>query len=190
MAIGRTSTCYNPDALASLGLLGVVDSLGYRIAESERHIHGWDRRWGVAVTPNAEVHVADLLGPGVLSFQATTGNNTWGSWLQVLGSSDTPAQSGSVKYDLHNLLVSDSNFAGVYYIQIAFGESADLAAKITAKTYTALIYNAVAATSRAVSIPVMTRRQTAGTKAWVRIMVPSQNGKTLNFYIGGHEYEG
>lgn len=179
----------NADTPATLGLLGTPDSLSYRAAEADRHMHGWDRRFGAAVTPSGETHVADLLGPSVVAFTATSGNNTWGSWLQILGSSDTPALSGSVKFDPHNILVTDANYAGLYFCQICYGESADLAAKVTAKTYSAHVYNG-SASVRTQSVPIMFRRMASGTKIWFRCMVPGQNGKTISFFMGMHEYEG
>lgn len=175
---------------ASLGLLDTEDSVGYRIAEIERHMHSWDRRFGKAVTPSGDTHVADLLGPGVTAFQITTGNNTWGNWVQVLGSSDTPQIAGATRYDHHRIVVEAASYSGTYFIQVAFGESADLAAKITAKTYTSHMYMGQSATVKTDSSPIQVRRQSAGTKAWFRAMVNGQNAKTLDFYIGLHEYEG
>lgn len=181
---------FNPDRGTTLGLLGQSNSLAYRVHELERHFHGWDRRYGAAVTPSGETHVADICGPGVTYFSATGGNDTWGNWVQILGSSDTPKQSGYVKYDLHNLLVTGTDYAGIHFMQFAFGESADLAAKVAAYQYTAHIYEAASNQIETSSVPIMTTRQNAGTKCWFRIMAPGQNGKYLRIFFGLHEYEG
>lgn len=178
------------DAPATTGLLGTNNSLAYRIHEIERHFHGWDRRVGLAAAPSGETHRADILGPGVAAFQATTGNNTWGAWLQIIGSSDTPKQSGYVKFDLHNLLVTNASYNGVYFCQFACGESAALAAKVAAYEYSSHIYQATSAALRTSTEPMMMRRCTAGDKVWMRIMVSGQDAKTLDFYLGFHEYEG
>ena len=75
--------------IATLGLLDTKDSLAYRVAEIERHIHSWDRRIGLSAAPSGEVTRAARLANSTTAFVVTSGNNDWGSWLQILGSGDT-----------------------------------------------------------------------------------------------------
>lgn len=44
------------DNLASNGLLGVSDSVAYRIHELEQHSHVAERWFGVAIIPNGTIH--------------------------------------------------------------------------------------------------------------------------------------
>ena len=82
------------DDLATAGLLGVVNSLAYRVHEIERHLHSGARWFETAAVPDGEVHVADSIGSGAGAFQIDAGNDTWGAWVQVLGSEDTPTVAG------------------------------------------------------------------------------------------------
>ena len=94
MAITQTET---EDALKAVvqvdtGTLTVAhDSLAYRTAEIETHMHSRGSWFGMAITPTA-THLADRIGPLVQPFQLDAGNEDWGAWVQVLGSDDTPAR--------------------------------------------------------------------------------------------------
>ena len=177
------------DLQATDGLNGIVDSLAYRIHETERHLHGWERWYGVAVTPSGETHIADRIGTAVAALQVDAGNDTWGTWTQILGSADTPADSGNVSFDLHRLFVEAVERANTeYYIQIACGASG--AAGLSAGDYTEFVYEAVTAAGVEMPMEMMMRRCVVTTKMWMRLFVPGQNTGTMDFYFGLHEYEG
>jgi hypothetical protein len=175
------------DDAAVDGLGGVVNSLAYKVAEIERHLHSGARWFEAATTPDGETHTADRIGSGSGAFQMDAGNDTWGSWIQVLGSTDTPADTGKVYFDPHQFIVEDSERSAVYFIQITRGESG--AAGLAAGTYSEFVYSATVQKDTAI-IPVQTGRAPAGSKLWARCMCPGQDTATLDFYIGIHEYEG
>ncbi len=176
------------DDLATMGLLGVDNSLAYRVGEIERHFHNWERWLCAAAVPSA-THIADRIGStGTAAFTVTSGNNTWGNWLQILGSADTPVVAGQVKYDLHRVLMTTTNQVGLWFFQFAFGASG--AAALAAESYCSIIFNPVSNTDKTDAIDVLTRRQTAGTLAWARAWSVGANAKTLSFMFGLHEYEG
>ena len=164
------------------------ESLAYRIMEIERHLHGWERWLGKHGTPNGEVTIAQRIGATTVTpFQIDAGNATWGSWVQILGSSDTPVVAAQTHYDLHKLAVTAAERASaIYFVQIAFGASA--ADALTANTYTEFVFWSPAAVSREAPISIMARRQAAGTKAWARCWCVGQNTATLDFFFGLHEY--
>ena len=56
------------DHAATLGLLGTVDSLAYRVHEIERHLHSSGSWFGIAGTPSA-THKADRIGTCAGPFQ-------------------------------------------------------------------------------------------------------------------------
>jgi hypothetical protein len=171
------------------GLAGVNNSVAYRIAEVERHLHSHESWFGLALVPNGEIHVADRIGAGINPFVIDAGNSNWGDWVQILGSSDTPARGTNTNYDLHRILVvAAERTTNTYFIQIAFGTSG--AAGLAAGTYTEFPYYSPASVSRSAPTDFQTRRQTAGTKAWARCLAVGQNTGTLSFYPGLHEYEG
>lgn len=178
------------DSLATLGLLGVENSLAYRVHEIERHLHGNEKWFGVAAVPAGETHVADRIGPAIAAFALLSGNDDFGNWLQVLGSSDLPIEAGMARADAHRVMVTTTDSTDAFFVQFVTGESADIAAKIAAESYTEFGY--ISATNNADSgiTDEISKRITAGTKVWARCICIGQNAKTINIYVGIHEYEG
>ena len=189
MGFNATESTSKLDSTATDGLSGTHDSLAYRVAEVERHVHSNERWLGLAGSPSGEVHVADPMGTTVAPFQADAGNNTWGTWLQILGSGDTPVGAGNAYYDLHRLMiVAVERSNSTHLVQLAYGTSG--AAALTAGTYNEFVYKPSSATAEETPIVVQMRRAAAGTKGWLRVFVPTQNTGTFDFWIGLHEYEG
>jgi len=170
------------DGAATLGLLGVNNSLGYRVHEIERHLHCYEKWFGVAATPSG-THKADRVGQGIVAFELDGGNLTWGSWVQILGSADTTG-----KFDLHKVFVTDVQKTAPYFVQIAFGADADAA--VTAGTFTEFVFRVNATNSDRTEIPINDRRQSAGALGWARCMALGTNTGTMSFYFGLHTYEG
>ena len=176
------------DEAATNGLAGTNNSLAYRVHEVERHFHSYERWLETAAVASGETHVADVIGAGGGAFQLDAGNDDWGAWVQVLGSSDTPVISGSVKFDLHRIEIDTEERAGTYFIQFAFGATG--AAALSAGEYTETIYTGPAGAQTGGPVMIQSRRITAGTKGWARTMFPGQNTATIDLYIGLHEYPG
>lgn len=178
-------------AASAGGLTATADSLAYGIGEIERHFHGWERWMCAAAAANGEIHVADRIGATATSkaaFTLTSGNDAWGAWVQLLGSSDTPVVAGGVKFDLHRVLALVANTVAPYFLQIAFGATGD--AGVAANTVSSIVLNPASNTDKTVAEPFMCRRQAAGVKAWGRIWCVGNNAKTLTLMFGLHEYEG
>jgi hypothetical protein len=188
----QLGTLTNTGGTATLGaILGDManEPIYNRLYELERHFHGYERWLCAAVTPNAEVHVADRIGSAataVSPFTVTSGNDTWGSWVQILGSSDTPVIATHTKYDLHRLLVLVANQVSPYFVQIGFGASG--AAALAADTFSSTVINPASNTDKTEALPFMSRRQAAGTKTWIRCWCVGANAKTLTVMFGLHEY--
>lgn len=178
------------DDQATLGLLGTNNSLAYRAHEIERHLHGREKWFGVAVTPSGETHVADRMATSNAAFAVVSGNDVFGSWVQIMGSSDTPVTAGSVKFDAHRYLVTTTDSTATFIIQIVSGESAGIAAKLSAEEFTEVPYIAPTNSNDAGINDVMSARVLTGEKVWARCRCIGQTTKTINFYFGIHEYEG
>lgn len=177
------------DIAASDGLAGVEDSVAYRIAADEVHHHSFERWFGVANVPNAEIHVADRIGTTTTAFQVDAGNNTWGSWLQILGSSDTPADAGSVYFDGHRWIITAAEVGNaIYFVQVAAGASG--AAALAAGTYSEFVVKPLTTNARSFPGSIQSERIPVGTKVWVRTWAVGENTATLNFFFGVHEYSG
>lgn len=191
MADITTTDVNKIDAEAVDGLAGVSNSLAYKVHEIEKHLHSSGSWFEVAGTPSGETHVADRIGTvgGGGAFQIDAGNNTWGAWVQVLGSADTPARTSQLFFDPHELVITSTERAATYFIQIGRGASG--AAALLAETYTELVYESNSVGSKAAGITkVQTGRAPAGSLLWARTMSPGQNTATIDFYIGIHEYIG
>ena len=170
--------------------------IAQRTYEIENHIHSHERWFESAGTPT-DTHKAVRLGDpdGVGAFTITGGKSsvtpTWGSWVEILGSGDTPAEPGNKLYDLHRLFISDASTDGVsHYIQIACGPSGDEA--LEALEYTEFLFRpkiAVGITSTEAPVELRNDRHGVGVRAWARVLVVGTNGGTLDFCFGLHEYD-
>lgn len=169
------------------GLLGTQNSLSYRVAEIERHLHSGARWFEKAIAPVGETHVADRIGTGISAFSMDSGDHTWGDWEQILGPDDTPATPGRLYFDPHLLAIASNERAGVYFVQFARGATGD--AGIAAGTYTELALD-ITIKAGGVIVPIQTGRAPVGIKLWARCMCPAFDTGLLNFFFGIHEYEG
>ena len=178
------------DSKATDGLLGVSNSLAYRVHKLERHFHNNEKWFGLAAVPAGETHRADRMAGGIAPFQLVAGNDTFGPWIQILGSADAPVQAGYVKYDLHRLIITTTNSTRPFIIQIVSGESAGIAAKIAAEDFTEFPYIAPTNNNDSGISDLMNEGIDAGVKVWARCCDIGGNGTNINFYFGIHEYIG
>ena len=175
------------DGVATLGLAGVSNSLAYRVHEIEGHFHSSASWFGAAATPSA-THLADRIGTsGMTHFELDSGNQAWGNWVQIFGSDDTPARTGMAYFDPHEMVVSASERAGIYFIQ--FGRGASGEAALTAGSYTEVALDLTDKAGGSI-ISLQTGRAPAGSLIWARCMTPAFDTGTIDFYLGIHEYVG
>lgn len=151
------------------------------------HLESYEHWFGAAMVPDGEVHVADHVGLTTTAFRVDAGNDTWGSWLQILGSSDTPHLSGSVLYDLHRLSIVAAESANTtHMIQVAFGASG--AAALAAEALTELVFRPQTVQGVETILDMKIIPAAVGVKAWIRIWAIGQNTSTFDFFIGLHEH--
>lgn len=177
------------DDQAVRGMFGTKYSLAYNVHVIGRHLHSWERWMAAAAVPVGETHVADRIGDSQSPFQADSGNDTWGSWVQILGSTDLPVIVGRVNFDPHEMLIVDIEKNNtIHMIQMAFGETG--AAALAAGDYTELTMKSSGVSTQAFPIRLQTRRKPVDTKVWARVLAAGQNTGTIDFFYGLHEYEG
>lgn len=175
------------DDFPTNGLEGVEDSLAYRTAEIERHLHHYNRSYGLAAIPAGETHRADEITTNPDPFVVDAGNNTWGAWVQVFGSEDAPA--GCVHFDPGDLNIVSVQVANVvYFLQLSAGETG--AAGLAAGTFSDAVFTPQSANGRPAAFVYPMRRQAAGTKLWLRNLARATNTAELGVYINIHCYEG
>lgn len=175
------------DDLAVDGLSGVSNSLAYKVHEIQRHHHSYEEWFGVAATPSGETHTTDQISENPSAFQIDAGNDDWGTWTQVLGSSNTPVRSGMARYDPHEIIITDTERASVYFLELAWGD--DGSTGYAAGDYTEFVFNATVQKETAI-MALNAEPQAAGEKMWARCLSKGDDTGTFDFYIGLHEYEG
>jgi hypothetical protein len=158
------------------------------IYEVEHHLHNRERWFGAAASPSGETHVADRMDGAILAFQLTAGNNDFGSWVQILGSSDTPIVSTMTKFDGHRFMVTSTNSTSPYVFHVITGESSGFAAKLADNEYMEVPYISATNNNDSGISDVISIRVDAGAKVWARCACVGQNGTTIDIYFGIHEY--
>lgn len=174
------------DNQAVNGLVGVEDSLAYKVHEIEKHLHNWERWIGLAAVPSGETHRFDI--DSMTPFQMDAGNDTWGAWLQIVGSTDFPITAGMTKRDAHRFMISDvERDTTATRVQVAGGEDADAA--VAAGNYSEFMFIPLKNSSQ-LPVIIMTGRASSATKGWARCWVAGQDTGTVDFFLGVHEYIG
>jgi len=175
-----------------------LEDLRQSAVETEHHLHNYERWFEEAGTPSGETHIAVGIGDsdGDGAFRISGGDSsatpTWGSWVQVLGSSDTPVQAGKTFFDLHRIqIMATADVAVVHYIQFAFGASG--AAALAAGDYTEMVFfpPSILGSQGVTAGPMdmICERQAAGTKVWARLLAVGEATSWLDFFVGIHEYD-
>lgn len=153
----------------------------------QRHNHSSERWLFAAITPVGEIHVADDFSDNSVSFQANGGNDTWGDWVQIIGSTDTPFSVGNIFFDFHKILLTAfQRNDTIYKFQIAHGTSG--AAALAAGNYTEFPIITQTGITNIDPIRIQSERISVGTKVWLRAWAVGQVSGTIDFYAGLHEY--
>ena len=177
------------------------DYLGRKLLEIEAafaEIGNIGTRWfGLAGTPAGETHHADRTGAGANTAECAptvvdAGNDDWGTWTQILGSTDTPCDSGrATHYVINRLIVSATEaVAQRYMFQVAFQEDAPADDPGANDVYTEgeVVSHGTASLAPVLPVEISAPRVAAGTKAWMRVRAPNVDTSTFSFYFGMVEY--
>jgi hypothetical protein len=180
------------DGEATLGLVGVSNSLAYRVHEIEKHFHSRERWFGKLGSQTATAWgEADSIAP----YRAISGAGVYGADADdealVLGTDDLPLLAGMVKADVHLLFVTALSADTPYLLRMIYG-SGTMADAITATQFSTFpVMNIVTGSkSGGVAAIIMMPRITCGTdKVWVQCKCATDNA-TADFLVGIHEYAG
>ena len=179
------------DSLATDGLLGVNNSLAYRVHEIEKHFHNQECWRGKKAAQTATEWADDVLTP----FQCISGNNDYGSdpddEALVLGVDDTPFILGRVKFDAHRIFIDDVSSSTLYKMRFIWG-TGTMADAITAGQFSCihLKFDGIGSTSASFPVDVKMPRLNSGVdKLWAQCWNVTDNA-TVDFLIGIHEYQG
>ena len=166
------------------------------VREIAHHLHGKERWYGLHTSISAGVNEGE--SESILPFVSTIGTSeTWGDWIPLLGSGDTPASLGRVKFDMHRIAISDVINAGSdpdkhpHWIQIAWGATG--AAGYAADDFSTMV-TIPQKNGKASPLDILMPRRVSGTLVWLRHRVVNRDTQaaidecTMEFYIGLHEY--
>lgn len=172
--------------------MGVGGDLGKRILEEteviEKHLHNREKWFGLALVPDAELHVADRMAIANNPFLLTAGADDFGAWVQILGSEDTPVTPEMILYEGRRFMVTDTDSTNEFIIQIVAGESADIAARLAAEEFTETPYISATNSNDSGVGDILSTRIPVGQKAWAKCRCIGASGTILAFYFGIHEY--
>lgn len=176
-------------------IIETSDTILLEARQVERHLHSVKRYLCAAVIPDGTVHVADKISSVVAPNTATgftviSGNNDWGNWVQILGSSDTPILNSMLSFDLLDIFITNSSTINtLYLLQISFGNTTPGDA-VTAENYTEILHATQTTAIGAIRavLPCNSRRVDIGTKMWARCFTPGFNARSVIFFFGLHEH--
>jgi hypothetical protein len=187
-----TSETQKIDKKAVDGLLGISNSLAYKVHEIEKHLHSSGRFFGYSGTPNATATIMSLTPWNLVS-----GAGTYGTAVQIFkGDENFDLPFTPTHFDPHRLFIEDASADGLYKIRIANsgwnGSShtyANMAAAVAAGKYTESLIAIADNKKPEGSIAVQTGRATVGSMVWAQVW-SSVNGADIDGIVGVHTYVG
>lgn len=178
-----------PDAgaMTSIAQESTLEDVEEEVEEIEQHFHNVERWWG---SNGAATETNAIAATVTAPFQATSGNDTWGTAISILGTADNPVLSGQATFDCRRVLITDiDDDTTPWRMRIIWG-SGTSAAAIAAGQWTEamLIANAVPG-NRAGGTPEEIRMPNIaiGLKLWAQSWNDSV-GEVLSFFWAAHGY--
>lgn len=142
---------------------------------------------GAHVSPSfpATASDADTMTPFVL----IAGDNTWGAWLHVIGSTDLPIRSGMVAFDIHEILISSVSTAATGRIQLGW-DLTTTSVILSNETFTSVMFQPSGVGANVSAAPIEMRMPdiAIGTLLWGRCWIGGENGATVSIFLGHHEF--
>ncbi len=156
---------------------------------AEKHIHNYERWFGISGDQSGNDWA---LESSLAPFVATSGAADFGTAIKVLGTTDTPDQADMVKYDPHRIFVTDMNTNTLYILRFIFDCDGDEVANTAEGKgyYTDTPFIAPDTNVNrvgGVAVTIITKQVISGIRLWAKVK-NALTAKTLNFYIGIHEY--
>jgi hypothetical protein len=168
-------------------LVALVRELLDALAKHDEHFHNVERWWGAVAGPNETNAIeANVDTP----FAATSGNNTWGAAIPILGTADNPVLAGMLEFDCREILITDfDDDTSLWRLRIIWGDGTSADA-IAAGQWTeepvqtsAVPGNRAGGSSAEIRMPHLD----IGTKLWAQVWNET-NGEVLSFFWGAHGY--
>lgn len=144
--------------------------------------HVVDRFLGVDAGTN------EVAGDTDVPFElAGTVQDTYGSWVQILDSGDTPLVLGNKHFSISKVLPINATASKLFKVQIAWGDPSGQAAALAKGDYVELIYQTGASLNDHDSISVFTPLIPAGKDVWARVRSTSATAVDFDFLFAIRE---
>lgn len=185
------------DQLAVDGLTGTVDSLAHQIGVIKQHHHARTRWFGKKASQSETDAADNVLTPFVaISASDAYGDDHDGAInaideATIFGTADTPAISGMVYFDLHELLIVAVDDDTPYKLRIVYG-TGTRANAVGLGQYSEVVVTFDSVNpqhSAGIPVEINMPRLAVDTKVWIEAWNASDNS-TISFLVGIHEYEG
>lgn len=164
-----------------------LEFIGQEVFEIDKHFHNVERWCGQVGGWNGTA-TDDSADPTSLTpFQIDAGNDDFGSGLIIMGTEDSPIQSGMTKWDPHRIEVHGTERNVAHRLRVSWG-AVDHATAVAAGDYTDVDFMAVAGQTALIPIDVRTPRLDTGVMLFAAIWALGANTGTFDFTIGIHEY--
>jgi len=109
----RSKSSYGFDNDVSLGLSGTVNSIGYRLAEIEKHLHNTEHVYGNNTYMTEDYPV---------KFTVVGGDNAWGTELMIYAGDTIESGSTTKKFDLNTMYIVSASAANqISIIEFLYG---------------------------------------------------------------------
>lgn len=172
-------------------VVNAISDLEEEVEVIEDHFHNTEKWFGIHPSPTTTVWGSvNSLAP----YTVTSGNNAYGTGAtdaaQVIGSADTPVDTGNRYYDLHRLFVASSSVSTVWKLRIIYGTGTMAAALSAGKFSTAIVRidSTNPAQSDGSPFDIVMPRVAVGTQVWIQGWNATDDA-TITLYAGVHEYD-
>lgn len=173
----------NPTPDVSTAVAAIQDT----VDEIDQHFHNVERWWGSNGSPSETNAIAATV---TAHFQATSGNDTWGTAIPICGTADNPVLPTQTEFDAHRIQIIDlDDQTDLWRLRIIWGTGTSAAAIVANQwTEVPVISNAIPG-NRAGGVPVDVRMPpiAIGTKLWAQSWNDT-NGEVLQFQWSPHGY--
>ena len=163
---------------------GTGDDILAETVEIEHHLHNHEYWWGALAAPDeTDAIEANVDRP----FVASSGDDTWGTAIPILGTDDVPTHALDTFHDPHVILVVDTEHATPYRLRFIWGTGTSGAA-ITALQVSEFMFMATAGPfNSGVPVIIHTPRIAVGWKMWAQAWNATDTSE-VDFFYGTHGY--
>ena len=171
------------DKKAVDGLVGVNNSLAYKVNEIEKHLHNSEQWFGnnLVLPLNGNFTRASLVG-----FRLTAGSGlAYGTEVQIYDGTTIEGGSAVKQFDLHRTFIAaTSNNSVIYKVELYYGTTTFAESILL----TEIIMQTPSNQMDALPVEIITPRITCNNKIWARIKCVT-NAATIDLLFGLHTYK-